>query len=88
MVNDLYINIAIFLSTKDMFSLSYTCKEVQMYLMESKYNMINHQMKLKKNIKNLKFITELPYKIYNLKLNKNLRDDDFVYLEGINTLNM
>src|SRR3989338_3696330 len=90
MMNDLYISIADFLSTKDMFNLSYICKDSYSSLMYSQYNMTIHAMKLNKHKKNLEFIANLPYKIYNLNLNNNgnLTDYDFKYLKGIHSLNM
>lgn len=50
--------------------------------MYSQYNMSIHSMKLNKNIKNLKFMIHIPYKIYNLNLShyKNLSDNDFIHL--------
>ena len=78
-----------YLCTKNMFSLSYTSRYLYKIIL-SKQNMKQHKLTLKKCVKNLDFIVNLPYKIYNLNINtnENLSDDDFIYLNNIYELDM
>src|SRR3989338_8798949 len=86
---DIVVYLSDFLSNKDFINLSLICKDYRKILF-TEYCLKNRLFILKKGIKNLRFIENLSYKIYKLDLNsnKNLKDEDFEILRGINTLNM
>src|SRR3989338_4989672 len=87
---DILISISDFLSTRDLISLSSTCRDYYIILLFNVHVMSTHKFTLSKTYISLEFIKELPYKIYNLDLNtnKNIKDKDFQYIKGIHTLDM
>jgi len=51
--------------------------------------MKNHTFTVVKELNNLKFLKEIPFKILNLKLQCNsISDEDFTFITGIHKLNM
>src|SRR3989338_5270412 len=87
--NDVIIHICEFISTSDLLSLSSTCSDFRSIILFDVHTMKNHTFTVLKEFNNLKFLEEIPFKIFNLRLQCNsISDEDFTFIRGIHKLDM
>src|SRR3989338_9659877 len=87
---DILYQISLFLSTNDILLFSLVSSYYYNNIMYNIPIMISHVFTLNDNLKDLNFLSHLPYRIYNLDLSENeyIMDKDFIYLKGIHTFNI
>src|SRR3989338_4396247 len=77
-----------YIGKDEIINLARANKDYYQYIMNEKTIMSKYSFKVKQD-RNLDFIFELPYKIFNINLEYcNINDEDMKYLEGIEQINI
>ena len=87
--SDVIIHICEFISTREMLSLTLTCRDFHSIILFDEKTMKNHTFTVRKKVDNLKFLEKISFRVLNLRLQYNpISDNDFSFIRGIHTLNM